>query len=183
MIAVKSCQVIIIVVLTTLRPSHHFEGRNSYFLVPASDTCVCPGDQLTYECSSFGGVATVWHGSAFSNCNGQDNNELILRHSRFNVLGTTSSATAALDCNGQTLVASSIGVINDTFTSQLTVNATIDTSNKTIQCDREEANGTRILVGMSIPMSAGILTSCMFKVYVVLCPSIPSFARNNKHVK
>ena len=128
------------------------DGAGTFTQVSANlDGCVCPGDQLTYECSSFGGVATVWHGSAFSNCSGQDNNEIILRHSRFNVLGTTSSATAALDCNGQSLVARSIGVINDTFTSQLTVNATIDTSNKTIQCDREDANGTKILVGtMSI---------------------------------
>ena len=93
--------------------------------------CVCPGDTLTYTCTvtgGFGGV-TVWTGTAF------DCNEIALLHSRFSsaygIYGT---------CNNGAIVARSISMEGNSYTSQLNVTVTPDTAGKTVTCGID--NGT-----------------------------------------
>ena len=103
------------------------EGIASEFT--SSHGCVCPGDHLTFECSVQGGVATVWEGSAFD-CGVDASSSFIrLRHSGFSML-----EPARGECNNGLIVARSVGVLNDTFSSQLDVNVTADMNNKTIEC-------------------------------------------------
>ena len=95
--------------------------------------CACPGDQLTFKCTADGGVATVWHRSAFD-C------EIILRHSRY-----SSERGAAGSCSDGDILAQSIGVVNNNhFISQLNVTVSTDMHNKTIECDREDIDGIRV---------------------------------------
>ena len=98
--------------------------------------CVSFGDQLTLECSVQGGVATVWHGSAFDCIS----NSIILLHSQQSTGG---------GCNDEKIVAHSIGEFNNTYVSQLTVNVTEGMNNKTIECAADAGNGTMEVVMLS----------------------------------
>ena len=116
--------------------------------------CTCPGDQLTFECTSFGGIATVWHGNAF-NCGYQDGlklpDEIILIHNRFN-----SGVEEQCGNNGQ-IIAQTVGVENNTyFTSILNVTVSPDMNNRTIECDTENSDGSRMKVGKHTMMIATI---------------------------
>ena len=94
--------------------------------------CVCPGDTLTYECTVMGEVATIWTGSAL-HCT-STNNEIVLLHSRFGN-GQLNS------CRYGAIVASSLSVEDNNYTSQLNVTVTPDIAGKTIECASD--NGTR----------------------------------------
>ena len=72
------------------------------------------------------GGATIWTGSAF-NC------ELALYHHRFNI-GTN------VTCNNGAIVARSLSIEGNNYTSQLNVTVTPDTAGKTIR--RIYDNGT-----------------------------------------
>jgi hypothetical protein len=109
----------------------------------AAVDCACPEDQLVYECSVQGGVATVWRGSAFD-C-GQASNDIILRHSRSNSVGV---------CNNGRLVAQIVEAFNGTFTSQLNITVIEDMNNKTIKCAVEYVNGTMSVIKMNIIIAA-----------------------------
>ena len=86
-----------------------------------------PGDVLTYTCTINGGGNTIWSGSAF-NCETKMN-EIILRHSQFNVSGSSGN------CNDGAIMAQSLRDINNTcFSSQLNVTVGLEMNNKTIQC-------------------------------------------------
>ena len=93
--------------------------------------CVCPGDTLTYECTVMGGIWTVWTGSAF-NCY-----EIALLHSRF-------MNTRTYTCNNGAIVAQSLSVEGNYYTSQLNVTITPDIIGKTIECIVD--NGTRSIL-------------------------------------
>ena len=90
--------------------------------------CVCPGDKLTYECTTVGFGATIWTGTAFSDCSG-GRNELILFHSRFlQTEGTKGS------CNNEAIEGRSLSVEGNSYTSQLNVTVTPGIAGKTIIC-------------------------------------------------
>ena len=143
------CMFVIVTVLlvTTLKPSQCSLNQISNS-TPDFSNCTCPGDQLTFECTSFGGIATVWHGSAF-NCGYQDGlkvrDEIILIHNRFN-----SGVEGECGNSGQ-ILAQSVGVENNTyFTSVLNVTVSTDMNNRTIEtlCDTEKVDGSRMLVNI-----------------------------------
>ena len=88
----------------------------------------CPGDVLMYVCNIIGGGNTIWSGTAFY-CPSKSN-ETILRHSQFNSESGTFGS-----CNDRAVImARSLGVTNNCYSSQLNITVTSDMNNKTIQC-------------------------------------------------
>lgn len=130
-------------VLTLSSYHNHFGAaeRGISHLNPLRD-CHCPGDHLTYECSSLGGLATIWRGSALNRyC---ESGYILLRHRKFN----SQNQTAGGECNNGQIRAQSIGVTNSTYISQLNVTVSADMNNMTIECTNEDFNGTIVIVGM-----------------------------------
>ena len=93
-------------------------------LALSQNGCICPGHQVTYECTIVGGGTTVWNGSAF-NCT---SDQIPLRHSQF------ESGTAVGVCNDGAIVAHGIRRENYTFISQLNVTIEQNMIGRTIQC-------------------------------------------------
>jgi hypothetical protein len=88
---------------------------------------LCPGDVLTTECATMGGLATVWQGTAFQYANVDD--EIILRHSQFG-----RSYSYIISYNNGALVAQGLGVVNDSYISQLNVTVSLELNNTTVEC-------------------------------------------------
>ena len=105
--------------------------------------CVCPGDTITFECTVAGSTATVWTGSAFQ-CLAK---EIILCHSTF-------SNGASGDCNDGAIVATSIGVADNNYTSQLSVKISQDMNNKTVECIRH-SNPVQVVGRIIIFLATG----------------------------
>ena len=117
-------------------------SENYALHVPQNVSYARPGKELTFKCtaSDSGRGFTVWSGSAFS-CSGTAN-DIHLRHSQF------SSGGAFGSCNDGNIMARSVEVANNCFTSQLTVQVSTTLNNTTIKCSHDSANGSRI-VGIS----------------------------------
>ena len=103
---------------------------------------VCPGDLVTYECTIKKTGSTVWAGDAF-NCSGTDN-EIVLLHSRFHNEINGS-------CNNGAIVARSLSVEGENYTSQLNVTVTPDTAGKTVECNSDNGTNTILISSFSIP--------------------------------
>ena len=95
---------------------------------------------LTVKCSIIGGGATVWQGNAF-NCD-NNNQEIPLRHSQFE-----ESIKPEGSCTNGAIVAEAIGVINDSYVSQLNVTVNLEMNNTTVECIHS-INLTEVLVTM-----------------------------------
>ena len=97
--------------------------------------CSCPGDILTYECNVTGtlGGATVWRGAAYD-CSLY---EITLLHSRF------ADGTFGV-CNDGDIVARSLSVEGNNYTSQLNINVTSNIAGKTIDCVDDDTSNTTI---------------------------------------
>ena len=103
-----------------------------------SGDCACPGYTQIYECTVMGIGNTVWRGSGFDCQN--TNNEITLLSSRFASEGGTNGT-----CNDGTIVASSLKVENNSYTSQLNVTVTCELIERMliVECIHEQNhNGT-----------------------------------------
>ena len=96
---------------------------------------------MSYECTVTGEGSTIWTGSAF-NCAG---NEIALIHRN----GRETSGV----CNNGAIVARSLSVEGNNYTSQLNVTVTPDTAGRTIECASD--NGIRIITS-KIPTITGL---------------------------
>ena len=112
-----------------------FHAATDQLVPPNNVQCACPGDVLNFTCTVIGIGNTLWRGSTF-NCP-DTTNEIILRHSQFSRSEGTSG-----NCNNGAIVARSIGVESDCFTSQLNITVSAGLTNKTVQCDHNSAGGT-----------------------------------------
>ena len=113
-----------------------------------SSDCVCPGDILTYKCtimSSFFG-ATVWTGGALSSTCPY----IFLLHNRFHSIK---------QCDNGTIVARSLSVEGNNYTSQLNVTITPNIIGKTVVCGYD--NGTQYSIQHSIVIPSSGLSSCI----------------------
>ena len=88
----------------------------------------CPGELLTIECAIMGSGTTVWQGTAFQ-CDGNNFNFIALRHSQFR-----GSDKPELSCNNGAIIAQAIGVVNDSYISQLNVTVSSELDNTTVEC-------------------------------------------------
>ena len=93
-----------------------------------------------FECTVFGGGFTIWRGTAFSGC---QRDEIQLRHSAYNIIN--SQATG--ECNGGKIVANSVGVSEDCYTSRLNVSIGQEIINGTIECVHSDTQDTTTLIG------------------------------------
>ena len=99
-----------------------------------------------------GAGSTIWSGPVFSlNCLDCD---LILLHNRFPSPNGTSSV-----CNNGAIVARSVYVKGNNYTSQLNVTLTSDTAGKTISCLHD--NGTYSTTQLSIVTPTIGLSPCI----------------------
>ena len=101
------------------RSDHNFHtfvntATNTFLPPTISLSCVCPGDVLTYTCTIIGGGNTEWGGSAFDCPDSSD--QIILRHSQYTTEGGTFG-----NCNNNNIQARSVGVVDNSYTSQLNV--------------------------------------------------------------
>ena len=101
--------------------------------------CGCPGQNASYICTAFGGVGTVWGGSAF-NCTSTVLNEILLRHSIFqNAIG---------ECNNGAIRGYSIENDDNFFTSRLDVRLSADLQGRTINCSVDDGISPVIPIGV-----------------------------------
>ena len=91
------------------------------------DIISCPGDVLTTKCTIMGDGATVWQGTAFQ-CS-SSSNIILLLHSRF-----TGSHYPTASCNNGAIVARRLGIVNNSYISQLNVTVSPELNNTTVEC-------------------------------------------------
>ena len=107
-------------------------------LVQLND-CTCLGYNQIFECTVYGGGITIWRGTALSGCQPSDN-EIRLRHSEYR----NSQATG--ECVGGEIVARSVGVSGNCYTSQLSL-AVGEENNETIECIYRDISNDEIIIG------------------------------------
>ena len=97
--------------------------------------CACPGNTLVYECTVMGSYVgtTIWTGSAL-NCL---SNHIYLFHYRF-----TQHRTYDFLCNNGAIVARSLSVEDNLYTSQLNVTVAHDMLGETIGCGYDNGSYT-----------------------------------------
>lgn len=121
---------------TNVQPTHKLYYTDAVF----ASLCICPGDILTYECTVTGGHATVWTGSAFD-CPSAGN-DITLLHSHFMHKGS---------CNNGTIMARSLSVKGNNYTSQFNVTVASDMAGKTIECLKSNGTHDILLLSFVIP--------------------------------
>ena len=124
---------------------------------------VCPGDILTFECTVFGGVSTVYKfkSSAFDSimCNIED---IVLIHSRFNSSassGDSQSRSCTIGNRNVALHGQSVRNVNGSYTSQLKITLFSSLYGSTIDCVHD--NGSKEISVGSYPLG-NLSASCMF---------------------
>ena len=104
-------------------------------------SCTCPGYKAVYECAVAGGGATIWQGTALEECAG---GRIVLRHSQFesghNIKRTCGTSSP--------VVGRTVSVVNDSYTSQLTINISQHLNGSTIECasDSERQVGSSQII-------------------------------------
>ena len=111
-------------------------------LVQLND-CTCLEYNQTFECTILGGGLTIWQGTALSGCQSSEN-EIRLRHSQY----MNSQATGV--CNGGEIVAKSVGVSDNCYTSQLSLAVEEEMVNETIECIHVDLQGIRMTIGQQM---------------------------------
>lgn len=95
--------------------------------------CVCPGDEIRYECSISGAGSTVWSGTLF-NCPAQQN-EIVLLHSRFD------GAIKYCNSTNRSIAAHATEHEDVCFTSQLIFNASTAVNPSIVTCVHDDGVG------------------------------------------
>ena len=96
---------------------------------------------MTYQCTVFGGAATVWRGTAFD-CS-FINNEIVILHD----INYTSQNPQT--CNNGAIIGHVVRAENDCYTSQITVQVSNELNGTTVVCAHD--NGTdSIEIGSAI---------------------------------
>ena len=104
---------------------------------------------MVFQCTTTGGVATVWRGSIF-NCAGMTN-FVSLRHSQFSNVETVIGV-----CNDGNIKAYGISVSGNNYTSQL--NITIDESmlGQIIECAHDDGRSENVIGQKVLTLDEGI---------------------------
>ena len=135
----KSATTMIIICKYSVCTYTHSDIVTSQGTIPGG--CTCPGDTLTYTCTVRGGLAdfTVWTGTGLD-C------EIVLLHIRF---ANGVSAT----CNNGAIVARSLSVVGNNYTSQLNVTLNSETTRKTIECLYDNGMTNTLVLSLMLPTS------------------------------
>ena len=112
----------------------------------ATADCVCPGETFVYECSIVGAIFTVWRGSVISaGC------EITLIHSEF----TTGNGARAV-CNNGDVVGQSVDVLNDCYTSQLSIEVNSGVNGSTVECIRDDGVTATVIATSTLLISTSM---------------------------
>ena len=91
-----------------------------------------------------GGGATVWLGTAFQ-CDGNTHGFIALRHTQF---GRSHKPEGT--CNNGAIIARAIGVVNDSYISQLNVTVSTELNNTTVECCHDYNLTTTVIKSINI---------------------------------
>ena len=92
------------------------------------ESCTCPGDELIFECAIEGDAGTYWQGTALEECLQRN---ILIRHSQFRGGGHIDRKSCG---TSGTVVVHTISVVNNTFTTQLTITANHHLNGRTVEC-------------------------------------------------
>ena len=119
--------------------------------------CVCPGEQIIYECTAVGGSFTVWDASFLEpDCR--------IEFSHFQFMNQSM-----IDCNNQAVVAEATEVNSNCYTSQLVVSVTPNLNNGTINCSVDYVQNVTLINTMTIRFN---VTPGNLNLIIELCKSI-----------
>ena len=94
--------------------------------------CVCPGHELKLQCTVFGGINTLWRGSALRDC---QYTEIVLPHSWFRDRSPVGV------CNNGGIVAHGVRRVDNNFTSELDIDANFTLRGNSIECAVDDGQG------------------------------------------
>ena len=125
-------------------------GTPTVSLKGSNNQCLCSGDTLTYECTTFGesggAIATIWTGTAFD-CP-QTENKLTLLHT------LSFTDTNPLICNdGAILVRGILVVSGGNYTSQLNITVNSDMNGQTVECFYDNGFRTQVIGNFSMTLT------------------------------
>ena len=106
--------------------------------------CVCPGFNVTYECTTVGTGSTVWILGSESEC------DIILFHTDF------ASGTAFDTCLDGAVVGRGLGLEDDSYTSVLNVLVTSNLDGKIIQCEYDDGRRTTVVNTTILRLTTGM---------------------------
>jgi hypothetical protein len=121
------------------------------------DECICPGFNLTFECSILGSGLTVWQGSAF-NC-ASSSHQILLSHSQFEdgISKRCNNGANMIMASSIGIVSASNGIGDQCYISQLHVAVTDAVRNKTIECFHDSGSQQSAIIGnASLIFTTGI---------------------------
>ena len=87
----------------------------------------------------------MWQGAALQ-C---DYSEIVLLHSRFIINGSHNYNTT-LPCNNRTIVAQGLGVVNNSYISQLNFTVSPELNNTTVECLHDNGTAERVIKTIQI---------------------------------
>ena len=97
--------------------------------------CICPGGTLTLECGIEGSGTTVWKGNFIRDCSGST--EIPFRH-------INDFTQLSQICNNGAITAKALGVNNNIYTSQISINMTMIplVNGSTVTCAHDDGNNS-----------------------------------------
>ena len=98
--------------------------------------CICPGQNVIYQCTVTGEGFTVWGGTAFQ-CTGDS---ITLRNSDF---GSVSSPAVG-ECNDGQIIGRGVSQENNSYTSQLNITLSEGLVGETVTCGVDSGSLTSI---------------------------------------
>jgi hypothetical protein len=100
--------------------------------VTTLSSCICLGYEAVFECIVTGSGITKWSGTAFDNCS--NHRSIALRHSEF----IQSEYNISQNCSDSGLIIGrAVSVVNDSYTSQLTINVSQYLVGANVKCARQ----------------------------------------------
>ena len=132
---------------------HNVAGESQFSQLSDASTCTCPSDtvSVTYECTVIGGFVTIWQGSAINKYCMDTDDQILLLHSCFE-----SAINNLITCSNGTIVSMSVGIENNSYTSQLTIMT--DISNilgDTVVCVHSHGGNTHVIGNATIELHTG----------------------------
>ena len=116
------------------------------FLSISPESCTCPGDELVFECTIDGDAGTYWRGTALEDCL---QSRILIRHSQFYGGGYTDRRSCGAS---GTVVVRTISVVNNSFTTQITITVNQQLSGTTVEC---ESDSGRVIGRTQISLKTG----------------------------
>ena len=113
-------------------------NTGSLFITVRQGSCICSGHDVVFECTTTGGVATVWQGSIF-NCERMANS-ISLRHSQFSHIETVVGV-----CNDGAITARGVSLYGNNYTSQLNIMINESMLGQTIQCAHDDGRHVNVV--------------------------------------